>query len=618
MHRPAGHHEVDPITTEVLRNAFNAIAEEMNANLVRSAYTPIIYVMKDCSVGLFNEHAELLGQAAGLPIFLGALDAAVKVVRAKVGLEDFQPGDVYLINDSYLTGSHLGDVTVLSPIFYRNQVIGFAATKAHWLDIGGKDVRVSTDTTEIYQEGIRLGPTRVMAGGEMMADIIDILIRNSRLPKAIIGTLNPQIVACRTGERRYTEIIERFGLETVRAATSQIFAQAERADREVIASIPDGEYTDEGYLDSDGHTQEPVYVRVKVTVRDSDLEIDLTGSSQQRPGCTNCGFPMTVSAARLMYKFLVNPHQTPNGGHFRALAVIVPRGTVFSAQEPAACQFYAPALALMIELGLKAISQALPGRVPAGQPADQMNFMMAGQTRDGEVFTTGEASAVGWGALPYADGANATVNSLAGDLLNLPAEIEEAKYPLLVTRRALEIDSGGAGRYRGGLALIKEYVPLVPGCRLVLWLERTVTPAWGVYGGRPGKTARCLIDPDGTNPTIVKKVNHLPIQSGMPVRCHTAGGGGYGPPWERPISEVLQDVFDGYVSAGFAESDYGLRFRPGGSEVDEAKTRSARAEMSRGARWKLEATATESLELPRCCRSEDDLGVHSEAGPSLM
>jgi len=192
---------VDPITVEVLRNAFNAVADEMSANLVRSAYSPIIYDMKDCSVALFNERVELLGQAPGLPIFLAALDEAVRVVSAHVGLDGFEPGDVYIINDPYLTGSHLNDVTVISPVFYDGQVVGFAATKAHWMDMGGKDASVSIDTTEIYQEGLRLGPTRVVAGGKMVDDIVDILMRNSRLPKALFGDMSAQIAACRTGER---------------------------------------------------------------------------------------------------------------------------------------------------------------------------------------------------------------------------------------------------------------------------------------------------------------------------------------------------------------------------------------------------------------------------------
>lgn len=573
---------IDPITVEILRNAFNSIAQEMNANLARSAFSPIIYEMKDCSVALFNERCELLGQAPGLPIFLGALDEAVSVIRDHFAPLGIQEGDVYALNDSYLAGSHLNDVTVVSPIFYEGELVGFTANKAHWLDIGGKDAGVSVDTTEIYQEGIRFGPIRLFTAGEPETDILDILARNSRLPKSIMGDLNAQIAACRTGERRYQEILDRFGIERVHAATKEIFAQAERADRDAITAIPDGEYTAEGYLDSDGHTDDPIFITVKVTVDGSDFSIDLTGSSPQRRGCTNCGFAQTISAARLAYKFLINPQHPPNGGHFRPLTVMAPPGSMFAAQEPAACLYYGPQLGLMIELILKALSEALPGRVPAGQPSDQMNFMMVGHASSGTVFVTGEASAVGWGALPHGDGLNAMVNYMAGDLKNLPVEVEEAKYPLRVTRRALEQDSGGAGTFRGGLAHVKEYMPLTSGSRMVLWLERTVTPAWGVEGGQPGRTARCIVDPGGERESLYKKANHLSIPAGTVVRCYTAGGGGYGPPWERSVEAVVDDYRDGYISRDAAESVYGIRFRNAETySVDEIATKTARAQMAR-------------------------------------
>jgi N-methylhydantoinase B len=572
---------VDPVTVEVLRNAFNAIAVDMNANLARSSFSPIIYEMKDCSVGVFNAEAELLGQAPGLPIFLGALDEAVKIVRDHFLPQGIREGDVYALNDPYLTGSHLNDVTVISPIHYEGLLVGFTATKAHWLDIGGKDAGVSVDTTEIYQEGIRFGPIRLFETGQPQTDILDIFARNSRLPHSILGDLNAQVAACRTGERRYRNILSRFGLSTVRKATEEIFDQAERADREAIAAMPDGQYTAEGYLDSDGYTEEPIPIRVKVAIDGSDFHIDLAGSSPQRAGCTNCGLAQTISAARLAYKFLINPHHAPNGGHFRALTVNVPERSIFSAEEPAACLYYAPHLGLMIELVLKALSRAVPERVPAGQPSDQMNFIMAGQTPNGRVYVTGEASAVGWGALPNADGLNAMVNYMAGDLKNLPAEVEEAKYPLLVTSRALETDSGGVGRFRGGLALIKEYVPTKPGCRLLLWLERTVTPAWGIAGGWAGRTARCVVDPGGPNEKVLKKANHLPIPAGTAVRCYTAGGGGYGPPRERDVERVVDDLVDGYISREVAQTVYGVRFCGSGSvQVDEAATAEARLRLA--------------------------------------
>jgi N-methylhydantoinase B len=573
----------DPITVEILRNALNSIALEMNANLARSAFSPIIYEMKDCSVALFNERAELLGQAPGLPIFLGALDEAVNIVHDHFSKGGIFEGDVYALNDPYLVGSHLNDVTVISPIFYHSELVGFTATKAHWLDMGGKDAGVSVDSTEIYQEGLRLGPVRLFRSGEPVKDIIDIIARNSRLPRSILGDMNAQVAACRTGERRYQELLDRFGLATVREATTAIFAQAERADREAVAAIPDGEYVAEGYLDSDGHSLEPVYVRVKVTIASSNFHVDLTGSSPQRQGCTNCGIAQTISGARLAYKFLINSHHPPNGGHFRTLTVTAPAGTLFAAQEPAACLYYGPQIGLMIELMLRALSQALPGRVPAGQPSDQMNFIMNGRTPDGLVFMTGEASAVGWGALPHEDGLNALVNYMAGDLKNIPAEVEEAKYPLRVTCRMLEPDSGGAGKFRGGLAMIKEYQPTAADCRLLLWLERTITPGWGVAGGKTGRTARCLVDPGGPAEQMLKKANHIPIPAGTTVRCYTAGGGGYGPPWERDLVRVLDDLYDGYISREAAERDYGVCFRGNGVEIDEAATQQARANMARQA-----------------------------------
>jgi N-methylhydantoinase B len=570
----------DPITIEILRNALNSIALEMNANLARSAFSPIIYEMKDCSVALFNERAELLGQAPGLPIFLGALDEAVKLVRDHFASRGIAEGDVYALNDPYLVGSHLNDVTVISPIFYEGALVGFTATKAHWLDMGGKDASISVDTTEIYQEGLRLGPIRLYRAGQPQHDILDIIARNSRLPRSILGDLNAQVAACRTGERRYQELLRRFGPPTVREATAEIFAQAERADREALAAIPDGEYTAEGYLDSDGHSIEPIYIRVKVTICEADIHMDLTGSSPQRQGCTNCGIAQTISAARLAYKFLINPHYPPNGGHFRSLKLTAPLGTIFAAQEPAACLYYAPHLGLMIELILKALSEEVPERVPAGQPSDQMNFMMAGHTPEGALYVTGEASAVGWGALPFDDGLNAMVNYMAGDLKNIPAEVEEAKYPLRVTCRALEPDSGGAGKYRGGLALIKEYQPTASGCHLLLWLERTVTPGWGVAGGQAGRTARCVIDPGGPSERVLKKANHLPIPPGITVRCHTAGGGGYGPPLERDPQRVMDDLLDGYITCEAAESDYDFRFKDGGSyEIDGLMTTHARMQI---------------------------------------
>jgi N-methylhydantoinase B len=573
---------VDPITAEVLRNSFRAIADEMNANLARSAFSPIIYEMKDCSVGVFNEQAELLGQSPGLPVFLGALDEAIKAVIAKVGLANFRAGDVYMSNDPYVTGSHLNDITAVSPVLFAGQVIGFTATKAHWMDVGAKDAGVSIDTTEIYQEGVRFGPTRIVAGGEPVSDVIDILMRNSRLPQPLLGDMNAQIAACRTGERRYLQVVERFGIETVRAATEVIFGQSERADRAVIKTFPDGVYVADGYIDSDGSSDEPAYVKTTVTIAGSDLTIDLTGSSHQRPGCANVGLAQTISAARLAYKFLINPHHAPNGGHFRALKLIVPPGTMYSAQEPAACVYYGTPLGLMIELVLKALAQAIPDRVAAGQRSDPMNVVLSGRLPDGRVsYVTAESTAVGFGAFAGSDGANGVVNHMGGDLKNLPVEVLESKYPLQIRRYALECDSAGPGEYRGGLGVIKDYVAIDSTSHLTLWFERNVTPPWGLEGGGVGRPAGVILGPGTANEHVLMKVNHLPIPPGLIISARTGGGGGYGPPRKRLVAWVLDDILDGYVSRQGAEADYGLCFSDDRLTVDEAETQAARAGVQR-------------------------------------
>ena len=576
--------QVDPITVEILRNAFTAIAMEMNANLARSAFSPIIYEMKDCSVALFNERAELLGQSTGLPIFLGGLDEALKATINKVGLEKFEPGDIYILNDPYLTGSHLNDVVIQSPIFYQNQLVGFTSSKAHWRDMGGKNAGLITDSTEIYQEGLRLGPTRIVAAGEMRPDILDIITRNSRIPVMLTGDLNAQIAAARTGERRLVEVIDRFGLDCTRQAIQEIFAQTERIEREIVAGFPNGEYFAEGFLDNDGHGTDPVPVKVKVKIEGADIYIDLTGSSPQTPGSLNCGLAQTLSAARLAFKFLVQPQAPPNGGSFKPLHVTVPPRSVFAAEEPAACLYYYPHLGLTMDLMLRTLAPAMPDRVVSGQTADPMNVFFAGWDEKSERrFMTGEATAIGWGAANSKDGENALANYGGGDLKNMPVEVLESKFPLRVERYALNIGSAGAGRQRGGLGLIKEYLTLKDGIALTLWFERSKLPAWGLFGGQGGQPPVVYLNSETTDIQAVWKVNHLPLTKGTRISARTGGGGGYGPAWERDAHAIMDDLMDGYITQDSAEADYGLRFQKDGLQIDEAATRQARDKMAQAA-----------------------------------
>jgi N-methylhydantoinase B len=540
---------VDPVTVEVIRNAFNSIARQMNNNLARSAYTPIIYEMKDCSVGVFDAEARLLGQSPGLPMFLGNLETGIVVTTEALGGPDgYQPGDVFMINDPYRVGSHTNDVVVFSPIFHAGRLVGFGATKAHWLDIGAKDAGRPVDTTEIFQEGYRLGPTHLYRAGEPASETIDFLMRNSRLPRSVWGDMHAQITACRTGERRQVALCERFGPETVTAAAEEIFAQSERRDREAVASLPDGVYRAEGAMDSDGPGGAPVHVSVAVTIEGDEISVDLAGSSGATTHSVNSPYAGTVAGARLAYKCLINPDMPVTAGTFRNLTVIAPEGSVFNAREPHATLHYYPPLGLMIDLIIRALSPIAPNAVVAGQPADPMNVTIVGSRPDGTRWVTGDATAVGWGAHAAGDGCNGLINYGAGDLKNYPIEVIESRYPLRVHRYGLREGSGGAGRYRGGLGVVREYELLDDGIEVSLWLERSILPAWGLFGGRDGVPTSGEVDRDGTT-TIVTKVNALKLPRASRVRVMTGGGGGFGPPEERPQEQVEDDLADGYISA---------------------------------------------------------------------
>ena len=312
---------VDAITVEIVRNAFVAAAEEMNATLIRSAYTPIIYEGKDCSVALLDADHRILGQSAGLPIFLGNLEICVGLTEERYGREVWKPGDVWMVNDSYLTGTHLNDMTVYAPIFFEDELAGFSASRAHWLDIGAKDPGGPMDSTEIYQEGLRIPPLKVVAAGEVRADITEIIALNTRFPYPTLGDLHAQIAVARTGERRLQAILERYGRETVESVRDQIFEQAERLDREAVAAIPDGTYRAEGCLDNDGVTDDPCWIRVEVVVAGDAMTIDLSGCDDAARGSINCGEAQAVSACRVAFQAVDQSRQADQRRHVSA-----PRG----------------------------------------------------------------------------------------------------------------------------------------------------------------------------------------------------------------------------------------------------------------------------------------------------
>ena len=568
---------VDPITTEIIRNAFISIAKDMNATLIRSAFTPVIYEGKDCSVALIDADGEVLGQSLGLPLFLGNLEICIKLIAEEHGWDYFNEGDVFYMNDSYMTGTHLNDSTIIMPIFWHGDRIGFAASRAHWLDVGAKDPGTPVDSHEIYQEGMRWGPTRLYENGKPREDVIDLLRRNSRFGEATVGDMNAQVAAGRTGEKRLHALFDRFGAETIAAARDEIFKQTEILEREAVRAVPDGVYHAEGYLDDDGLGSDPLLVNLKLTVKDDAMVIDLAGSAEQARGPVNCGFTQTVAAARVAYKLLICSEVSPNGGSFRPLEVTAPKRTIFSAEEPAACGWYFSSLGLLIDLVIKALAPVMPERAAGAHYGDSMVVSIAGldPRNDNEFFFMIEPTTGGWGASQERDGESSLINNVNGSFKDIPVEVFENKYPLRLLSYGIREDSGGIGKHRGGNGTYREYL-VQADSDLFLWFERSETTAWGIFDGQDGLAPNVFVQRPGEDTLEVLKINGIKVQSGTVIKSLTGGGGGYGKALSRDPAAVREDVIDGYVTLEHAREAYGVVINES-LEVDDAATAKLRS-----------------------------------------
>lgn len=569
----------DPITTEIIRNTFVAIADDMNATLFRSAYSPVIYEGRDCAVALLDEKGDVLAQAVGVPLFLGNLEVCVKITAEKFGWDVFQPGDVFYMNDSYLQGTHLNDATVFAPIYWRGKRVGFSASRAHWLDVGGKDPAQTTDSVEIYQEGMRWPPTRIYQNGEPRTDILEVLRANSRFGNLLIGDLNAQVAAMRTGEGRFQGILDRFGYETVLAARDEIFRQTEQMERETVAAISDGSYSAVGFLDDDGHGHGEVPVHIRVDVKGESVKVDLEGSAPMVRGPINAGFAQTISACRMAFKMLIHPERPVDGGTFKTLDVRAPEGCLFNAKEPAPCQWYFTPQGLLIDLFFKAMAPAMPDQTAGAHYGDSMVIWIDGEDprKGNERFLALEANAGGWGAFSTGDGQDALINIVNGPFKDLPIEVYENKYPIMIREYGIRPDTGGAGKYRGGCGIYRRYEMEAP-VSLFAWFERSVTPAWGLFGGKEAAGPDVVVNPGRESELHKLKINNLQLNPGDVVKLYTGGGGGFGDPREREPRRVREDVIDRYVSRQAAESDYGVVL---GDDltIDEEATRTVRSAM---------------------------------------
>lgn len=569
--------EIDPITVEVIRNYFISSANQMRSVLIRTSFNPVIYEMVDFAVGLYNKNAELVAEGLGLPIFMGTLTFAIKNVVNYLGEDNIEDGDVILTTYPYWTGAHSQDGTVIKPIFIDNEIFGYAATKAHWMDLGAVDI-FSANTTDIWQEGLQLYGVKIYKKGTIDNELLDILRANSRLPDGIIGDLTAQIACCEAGARKVIDLVNKYGKDVVSAAIERILAHGEQITRKAIAKMPDGEWTAEGAMDDDGIGATPVKVKLRVIINGDEMIWDTSGSAPQQRGPVNAPYPSTVSIARLILKMLTTPLYPANEGCFRPLRVIAPEGSVFNPKPPSPVFTYGTPLHVLGPLAFKALAIAIPERVVARSGGDLCGTLFRGiQPEDGTFFASGADESVGEGASCDRDGESALVLFSVGDSHNVPVEVIEERYPLLVQKYELRQDSGGPGKYRGGLG-VEKFCKAETELSLISIFNQTKFPAWGLFDGKSGLPNLGILNPGTKKERRIGKVVGYKIQKGEEWHTYTGGGGGWGNPYERDEKSVLQDVIQEYVSVDSASKDYGVVVKKVDDEyiLDKRKTRELR------------------------------------------
>jgi N-methylhydantoinase B len=576
---------VDPITAEIVRSALVAITDEMKTNLMRTAYNMIIYEALDFTVGLFDAEGDTISIGLGLPMFIRGLSDAIKAKLAHYGKENIQPGDILLTNDSYIMGSHLNHMIFTLPIFWDGELVAFSSSMAHWQDIGGT---LRGTTTDIYEEGLQMPIVKLYRQGVLNDELVEIIKTNVRFPDLAMGDFRAQIAAIKTGERRFVQLLQRYGRDAVLGSIAQLYRHSGEVARQAVRAMPDGVYEAESFMDDDGvRLGQRIPIRVKVTVAGDEMTIDLTDVSRQVTGYYNSGSTAGRSAAQVAFKCLTSPLLLPiNDGSFAPLNIILPPGRVVSATKPAAVRWWMTIPMTVVDTIIHALAPALPDRVAAAHHTDLLSVIAYGTDPRSGRFVVGMGSLPGggWGAKHNADGMNAVVCINDGDTHNAPVEAVESKFPYVVEEYALRQDSGGAGQYRGGLG-VRKTVRLLGELAFNSTMERTQCPPWGLFGGRDALANTLAVRrADGQVEQFPNgKVSGLRLAGGEAYVLQSGGGGGYGDPFERPAERVAADVRDGYVSLAAAREQYGVALDEATLAVDAAATAALRAERRGGA-----------------------------------
>jgi len=570
--------KLDIVTLEVIRHGLPAIANEMSFVLQRTSHNMMIYEVRDYCCGLLDAKGRLLAQnVGGVSHFVANLGDVIRDGVERYGEDGFNPGDVLITNHQRVAGQHLNNVLIYTPCFESGRLFGFAATRAHWTDVGGLSTGFGgANALDPWMEGLQLDQIKLYEAGKRDEKVWRLIRDNIRFPDASMGDLRSQIAANRLAERRLEEMLSRYGRATVEQAIERIFDQTEASCRAVVAELPDGVYEAESLFAGgplDGN--QPVEINVRVMIRGSDMTIDLTRCSPQRRAPINA---RTLAAPLIAYKALTTPAEPINEGAFRALKIEIQEGNYMMARHPAAMASWGRTLPTVVDTIFLALEPALRGRLPAahmgvlGGPV----VFFGNDPRTKRAFVTQSIEGGGWGGRPTGDGESASVSVCQGDVRNAPIEKMELRWPILVRRRELRADSGGPGEHRGGLGLETEVEGLVDGHWSLSDMGRQAYPPRGIEGGKPGATSATLMKlptEDQFNPVNV--VRHL-VPKGTVAVIATAGGGGWGLPFRRDPKLVRKDVLDGYVTLESAARDYGVVLDPQTLEIDAATTETLR------------------------------------------
>ncbi|OYR86261.1 5-oxoprolinase [Halorubrum sp. C191] len=528
---------IDSVTLEVFRNKLESIAEEMGKVLIRSAYSPNIKERQDCSTALFDADGRMVAQAEHIPVHLGAMPDAVAAVTAK----DPEPGDAYILNDPFEGGTHLPDVTIVSPIATESDVIGYAVTRAHHADMGGMTPgSMPAGATDIYQEGLRLPAVKLRSGGELNEDLLAMILANVRNRTERRADLRAQLAAHDRAEDRLRSLIDEHGRDQVNQAFGAVINYSQARMTDELTAFPDGTYEAHDVLEGDGVSDAEIPIRVSITVDGATVEVDFTGTADQCAGNMNAPLSVAKSAVYFVVRCITDPEIPPNYGSYADITVTAPQGTVVNPTPPASVVGgNVETSQRLTDVVFAAFAEAAPERVPAASQGTMNNVIIGNRDRGG--FTYYETIGGGFGARPNKDGMDGVQVGMT-NTLNTPIEVLEAEYPFTVEQYGFRESSGGDGQYRGGLGLVRS-VTIETEAVVSLLTERRRRRPQGAAGGEPGAAGENLANGE---PLPAKTTRE--VEAGTTITVRTPGGGGYGNPGKRTADDRKADRLDEKVS----------------------------------------------------------------------